>query len=156
MSGLGKELAKTVEAAVTPLLESQGFELVLVEHEPKSRVLRLFIDHENGVSIDDCSNISRRVSDLLDAEGYSDRLEEQFTLEVSSPGLDRPLVKPRDFQRFVGREATVQTAKPTDGQRKFCGELLAADEQGIQLDVDGTPRDIGYGNIERARLVPDL
>lgn len=156
MTRPGREMAETVEAALTPLLESQGFELVMVEFVPKSRILRLFIDHEHGVSIADCTNISRRVSDLLDAEGYSDRFDAEYTLEVSSPGLDRPLVKPRDFQRFVGREATVQTTEPTDGRRKFRGELLSADDEGIQLSVDGTPRDIGYGNIERARLVPDL
>ena len=149
-------MATEVENAVTPLLESHGYELVLVEYVPGTRVLRLFIDHEKGISIDDCSTVSHRVSDLLDAEGLSDRFDERFTLEVSSPGLDRPLVKPRDFNRFIGQKANVQTTRPLDGRKKFRGELLAADDQGIQIDVDGAPRTIGYAEIDRARLIPEL
>lgn len=145
-----------VERAVQPLLTAQGYELVLLEYIPRQKMLRLFIDREGGVSVDDCGKVSRLISDLLDGEGISDTIPGHFTLEVSSPGLDRPLVKPKDFQRFIGREAKVETREPIDGRRRFAGELSAADEQGIQMTIDGRPYAIAYGSIERARLVPDL
>lgn len=156
MHEAGRDISQAVEAAITPVLEVQGFEVVLVEYVPRSRVLRVFVDHARGVSIDDCTAVSHRISDLLDAEGFSDRFTERYTLEVSSPGLDRPLVKPSHFRRFVGCTAQIQTTEPQDGRRRFRGELLAADDSGIQIDVDGKPRAIGYELIDRARLVPEI
>jgi ribosome maturation factor RimP len=147
---------ENVERAVLPLLSRQGYELVLVEYIPRQKTLRLFIDREGGVSIDDCSKVSRLVSDVLDAEGISDSIQGHYNLEVSSPGLDRPLVKPGDFQKFVGREAKVETKEPIDGRRRFAGVLASADEAGIHMTIDGRPYAIAYGVIERARLVPDL
>jgi len=159
VSDTGETIAAKIEAAVLPLLEQNGYELVLTEYVPRSRVLRLFIDRsgdENSVDLDDCTQVSRMVSDMLDGEGYSDLIDSRYTLEVSSPGLDRPLVKPMDFQRFVGRTAKVKTRVAKDGQRNFNGELVSADEQGIRLEVEGEPRTISYGEIRSARLVPDL
>lgn len=156
MTQAGRDMAHAVEEAIAPVLEVQGFEVVLVEYVPRSRILRVFIDHANGVSIDDCTSVSHRIGDLLDAEGFSDRFTEQYTLEVSSPGLDRPLVKPSHFQRFVGCTAHVQTNELQDGRRRFRGELLEADDSGIQIDVDGKVRAIRYEDIDRARLVPDI
>jgi ribosome maturation factor RimP len=149
-------VSQTVERAVLPVLSHQGYELVLCEYVPMQKILRLFIDREGGVSVDDCTKVSRLVSDLLDAEGISDTLPAHYNLEVSSPGLDRPLVKPKDFQRFLGRAAKVETREPIDGRRRFAGELTAADDRGISMTIDGKPYAIAYGSIERARLVPDL
>src|SRR5262245_33786016 len=110
-----------IETAITPVLVAQGYELVLLEMQPRSKVLRLFIDKPGGVSLDDCTKVSRLVSDVLDGEGISERIPGTFNLEVSSPGLDRPLVRPADFQRFVGKKVNVTTKLPVDGRRKFGG-----------------------------------
>lgn len=150
------DIASIVEQTVAPILEQAGYELVLVEFVPRSRILRLFIDREGGVTLDHCTDVSHMVSDLLDAEGLSDRIDGKYFLEVSSPGLDRPLAKPKDFQRFVGRSAQIKTRQPVDGRRQFKGELSRADEQGVQIRVDGRPYEIIYDIIERARLVPEL
>ena len=161
-----QHIAERIDEAVSPLLASEGYELVLVEYVPASHVLRLYIDHtdrDTGVTIDDCTRVTHLVSDFLDAEGISDAIEGHYTLEVSSPGLDRPLVKPAHFARFIGSE--VQVVLPKDrqpeygGRRKLKGKLLAADKEiggMIRLDIDGEAREIAYGVIDRARLVPNF
>ncbi len=156
MHQAGQDIAATVAEAVEPVLGPQGYEVWLVEYVPRSRVLRMFIDHAQGVSLDDCTRVSHLISDLLDAEGYADLFGDRYTLEVSSPGLDRRLVKPEHFRRFVGSLAQVRTVQAEEGRRKFRGELVAADHEGIRIDIDGQARDIAYAQIESARLVPDL
>jgi ribosome maturation factor RimP len=145
-----------VEEAVKPLLDAHGYELVLLEYAPRSRVLRLFIDHERGVSLDDCTQVSRLIGDVLDAEGHSDLLPEHYRLEVSSPGLDRPLVRPAHFRKFVGCEVQVRTRQPIAGRRAFRGTLLAADDVGINLNCEGRAQSVAYDAIASARLVPDF
>ena len=161
-----QEVPTTVEDAVRPLLESEGYDLILVEFVPASHILRLYVDKPDapgGVGIQDCTQVSRWVSDLLDAQGLTDRIAGSFNLEVSSPGLDRPLVRPRDFCRFVGRQARLTThpgavsAQPS--RRRFSGRLVAAGQgadEGIEIEVDGESFSIRYGMIEQARLVPEL
>lgn len=149
-------IEERVASVVEPLLARDGYELVLAEYVPHGHILRLFIDHEGGVSLDDCTRVSHTVSDVLDVEGISDSIDARYTLEVSSPGLDRPLVRPRDFVRFVGHAVTIATREPIGGRRKFKGVLARADEAGITLDVDGRMHDLGYAAIAQARLVPDL
>jgi ribosome maturation factor RimP len=150
-------LAQDVEQAVLPVLARDGYELVQVEYVPRQRVLRLFVDHvARSITVDDCARISHVVGDLLDAEGLSDKIPGRYHLEVSSPGLDRPLVKPRDFARFVGKRAQVTTHELTDGRRNFTGELAAADEQGFRIVVDGQPYSIAYAQVAKAKLVPEL
>ncbi len=161
-------IEERVASLVEPLLARDGYELVFVEYVPRGQILRLFIDrtegrtdgrtdgHEGGVTLDDCTRVSRTVSDLLDVEGISDDINARYTLEVSSPGLDRPLVKPRDFARFVGHTVKLTTREPIAGRRKFKGALVRADEAGIALEVDGRAQELGYGAIEQARLVPEL
>ncbi len=139
-----------------PVLERDGFELVLCEYVPRQKVLRLFIDTARGVTVDDCADVSRLVSDLLDAEGISDHIDGRFHLEVSSPGLDRPLCKPRDFQRFVGKRAQVTTSALIEGRRNFAGELVAADDEQFVITVDGRRYAIAYARVDRAKLVPEL
>lgn len=149
---------------VRPLLGREGFDLVLVEYVPRSRILRLYIDREDAaggaesdsVTIDDCSSVSRLVSDVLDGEGISDQIDGRYTLEVSSPGLDRPLTRPKDFQRFEGNEVKVSTLEPLDGRKRFRGKLLGADEHAFRVDVDGKEWTIGYAQVEKARLVPEF
>jgi len=154
-------VTEEVDRCVRPVLETEGFDLVLAEY--KAGVLRLYIDRLGdgaaGVTIDDCTTVSHLVGDLLDAEGVSDQIAGSFSLEVSSPGLDRPLVRPTDFLRFVGHDTRVHTREPLSGCRKFTGRLLEADkapEGGILLEVDGEQCQIQYVAIHRARLVPNL
>lgn len=153
--------AVAVADVVRPLLAREGYDLILVEFVPRSRILRLFIDREDagaevGVTIDDCSRMSRLVGDVLDGEGLSDSIGERYTLEVSSPGLDRPLTRPKDFRRFAGEEIKLTTTAALEGRRRFRGRLAAADENEVRLEVDGREYAIGYDIIERARLVPQF
>ncbi len=147
----GDELRKLLD----PTIERLGYELSDLEAKlgGKDGVVRIFIDHPDGIALEDCEKVSRAVSAILDVE---EPLPGQYSLEVSSPGLDRRLVKPEHFRRFVGRKAQVRTLSPTDGRRKFRGELVAADEEGIRIDIDGQACELEYGQIESARLVPDL
>ncbi len=155
-------IEEMVGEKVRPLLAREGFDLILVEYVPRSRILRLFIDREGevgdgseqSVTIDDCSNMSRLVSDVLDGEGLSDRIDGRYTLEVSSPGLDRPLTRPIDFQRFEGQEAKVQTKEPLDGRKRFRGVLGKAGLEEFRIEVDGREFTIRYDVVDRARLVP--
>ena len=145
-----------VQETLSGLLEAEGYDLILVEFVPRSRVLRLFVDKEDGVTLDNCATVSHLVGDVLDAEGLDDSLSGKYTLEVSSPGLDRPLTRPKDFVRFVGSKAKLTTKQPTAGRHKFTGELLSATDLGIQIDVDGEPVEIAYDLIDRARVVPEF
>lgn len=164
-----------VGEVVSPLLEAQGYDLVLVEYV--GSILRLYIDLLDpagadeggeadrdglppGVGIDDCTKVSRWVSDVLDAEGLSDVIPGRYNLEVSSPGLDRPLARPKDFIRFAGREAKItlhaHDAQGFGGRRRFRGRIASAQETGIEFEVDGQLLHFGYAMIEQARLVPEF
>lgn len=146
-----------------PSIEGLGYELVLLEViRGKGVTLRLFIDwlpgtiDESGlakvVGIEDCEIVSRQVSALLEVE---DPISSEYTLEVSSPGLDRPLRKPAHFAEFMGWEAKVVLDAPMDGRRKYRGTIEAVDEETVRLLVDGTAFDLVIADIERARLVFD-
>ena len=150
------KFVEQVGQVITPLLSVDGFELVMAEFVDRSRVLRLYIDSDGGVSLEDCTRVSRLVGDVLDSEGVADYINGGYTLEVSSPGLDRPLVKPEHFQRFVGSQARLTTKKPSDGRHRFTGEILAADSDGIRIGIEGEAWTISYDMIDKARLVPQF
>ncbi len=140
-------------------MASQGYELLLVEYVPRGKVLRFFIDRPEGVTVEDCSQVSHWVGDLLDAEGLLegvDGADAGYTLEVSSPGLDRPLVKRAHFEKYVGRQVQFATKAALDegGRRKGKGVLVAVSETGVCVDVDGRPYEIAFQNMDRVRLVP--
>ena len=143
------ELLKLLEPAV----ESLGYELADLEVKTggKNGFLRVFIDKETGIDIDDCEAVSRQVSAILDVE---DPLPGQYTLEVSSPGLDRTLTKPTHYQRFMGEEVRVKLKFPLEGRRNFRGALKAADEEHIEVEVDGQMHRLPLATVESARLVP--
>jgi ribosome maturation factor RimP len=113
-----------------------------------------------GVSLDDCARISRLVSDVLDGEGVMDEGSKAgaYTLEVSSPGLDRPLARPAHFMRFVGAQLSLRTRGRLEGlnTRKIAGALLAADADGCTIGLADGPRQLRYDDIERAQLVPQF
>jgi ribosome maturation factor RimP len=117
-------------------------EVVLAER-PSPNQLRVIIDRPGGVDIDLCERVSRELA----------ALREQYALEVSSPGLDRPLVKPEHYRRAVGERVAVRTEAPVDGRRRFDGELRAADDDGIEIDQDGQPVRIRYADIRRSHVV---
>ena len=128
-----------------------GYELVDLELSNRGQFLRVFIDKEGGVNVDDCAAVSNQLSRVFAVEGVDyDRLE------VSSPGLDRPLKRPRDFERFAGERAQVKVRVPINGQRKFLGVVRNVGENGFELDADGDIVAIAFADIEKARLVPNL
>ncbi len=113
--------------------------------------MRIFIDKVGGVNVEDCATVSNHLTRLLVVEGVDyDRLE------VSSPGLDRPLKRPHDFARFVGEQVQVKVRLPLNGRRRFVGKLQNVGEVGIELDVDGAPVSIAFFDIDKARLIPTI
>ena len=141
-----------IEGFVEPVANELGLELVEVQfrREGGGWVLRLFIDREGGVTVDDCASLSRQVSAYLEVE---DCIEQAYTLEVSSPGVERPLKRKEDYIRFAGRKARIKLKNPVNGQRVFIGLLGELHDNKILLDVDGQQMEIDLGAIARARLV---
>jgi ribosome maturation factor RimP len=135
-----------------PELAHQGYELVEVEYLQQSGawVLRLFIDREGGVSLDDCRKISQAVSPLLDVAGFIDG---RYVLEVSSPGFDRPVRKPADFERFAGERIRVVSLAPVHGRTQFRGRLQGLCDGLVLVDCDGTVHEIHVENVKKAHLV---
>lgn len=128
-----------------------GYELVGMERPARGGLLRIYIDKPGGITVDDCAVVSHQVSRVLAVEnvGYG-------RLEISSPGLDRLLKGERDFARFAGQRARVKTRLPVDGQRNFVGVVREAGAGRLQLEVDGRVLSLELGNVETARLVPNL
>ncbi|MFM8330785.1 MAG: ribosome maturation factor RimP [Candidatus Methylumidiphilus sp.] len=138
---------------VEPVVVGLGFELVGVEFDNHQRVLRVYIDAEQGIVVDDCSKVSHQLSGLLDVE---DPIPSNYHLEVSSPGMDRPLFKPEHFERFKGALARVQLSRPIDGRRRFKAHLLGMDGDTVLLQ-DGEARfAVPFESIDKARLVPEF
>jgi ribosome maturation factor RimP len=149
-----ERVVSQVCALAEPLCEAEGMELVYVEflREPIGRVLRLYIDKSGGVGLEDCERVSRQLGDILDVE-----LAEvgPYNLEVSSPGLERPLWRPRDYDRFKGQNARIRTLEPLDGQHNFQGVLMGIEAGEVTLQERGTGKilTIALHRIARARLV---
>ena len=137
-----------------PLVEDLGYEFVGLEYNsnPKHSLLRVYIDREDGVGIEDCETVSREVAALLDVK---DPIRSQYNLEISSPGLDRPLFTPAHYAEFAGNEAQITLFAPHEGRRKFKGPILSADENGVCIEQDGVEVTLGFDNIAKAKLVPD-
>ncbi len=131
-----------------------GFELLAVEISGSggSTVLRAYIDGADGVAVDDCARVSRQLSAILDVE---DPLPGRYTLEVSSPGLDRPLSKRRHFELAIGQDVNIRTGPRVVGRHRFTGVLRRVTDDTVVVDVDGEPYDIPLLDIVKARLVPD-
>ena len=140
-----------------PPVEALGYELLHLEWSAQggSRVLRVYIDAPGGIRVDDCETVSRRLSAHLDVEDALDAaFDTAYLLEVSSPGLDRPLVKPAHFRRFTGSRARIVMREQVLGRRRFSGELLQADERRVLLEVDGEPFELTYDEMASARVEP--
>lgn len=156
--------ATTITALLAPTVEALGLELLGAEYlpTPGSAVLRLYIDRPGtdlaaeadgqGVSIEDCEAVSREVSAQLDVE---DPISSQYTLEVSSPGIDRLLFAPDQYTRFLGENAKVGLKLPQDGRRRLTGRIASVEGERIVFEVDGQPIEVAFDNIDKARIVPD-
>lgn len=161
MTQATQELVQALQHLIEPICLAHGVELVEVRYlrEPKGAVIRVIIDRDvpglevgSGVSLEDCTAVSRDVSTSLDV--HEDVLPSgAFRLEVSSPGLERPLVKLSDFERFSGREVKLKTQSPIERQRRFRGKLLRVVDQSIELDQDGKILLIPHADIAQANLV---
>lgn len=145
---------QTLDDLCRPVVEMAGFDLILVEltMDQGRRVLRLFIDHEEtGVTVDDCATVSRRLGPVLDVE---DALDGAFNLEVSTPGLNRPLAREKDFRRFLGEQAKVKLRSPLpSGQKRLKGTIRNVEDGHIHLEVDGERLRFTLGEVAKANLV---
>ena len=148
--------ATEISELLAPTVAALGLELLGVEFAPtgNSAMLRLFIDAPGRpVDIEDCERVSREVSAQLDVE---DPIASQYTLEVSSPGIDRPLFTPAQFGRFVGEEAKLTLRVPVDGRRRFQARILGVEGDDVLLAHTAGDMRVAHANIEKAKLVPDL
>lgn len=150
-----ESIAEKAEALLIPILEEFNFELWDVEYvkEGSDYYLRAYIDKEGGITIDDCVDVSRRFSDVLDTNDY---IEDAYILEVSSPGLGRQLKKDREFEKSIGRDVILRTYKPIDGCKEFEGTLKAFDKETITLEVNETERVIKRTEAALVKLAVDF
>lgn len=143
-----------LEDLLNPVVEKLGYELVRVMTiGAKNPTLQVMIDRLDGkdITVDDCATVSRALSDVLDEK---DPIENQYSLEVSSPGIDRPLTKLQHFVRFVGYEAKIETIQPVENRKRFKGKILAVDDsQNISFDMDGVQYLIAFDNVAKAKIL---
>lgn len=144
-------LREGLTALIEPVVERLGFELIELEYGAGRghALVRVFIDREGGITVDDCTRVSRELSALLDVE---DPIPTAYTLEVSSPGFDRLLRTRAHFGRFVGSRVFVELKEPRAGRRRYTGTLLTVDEAGIALEVDREHVAVAFDEIGKARL----
>lgn len=137
---------------VQPVIAGMGYELVDVQASSGGRLLRLFIDKPGGVGLEDCAAVSRQLSRVFEVEGI-----DYERLEVSSPGLDRPLRKAGDFARFAGRKAELRMRTPdASGRRRFVGVLRGVEAGRVEIEIERQRVALALDDVERARLVPEL
>jgi len=151
------DLALTAEIMdlIRGIVEHEGMELVAVEYhrEPSGRVLRVYIDKAGGVTVDDCSFISGQLGDVLDVK---ESLRYAYKLEVSSPGLNRPLAREKDFVHYIGERIAVTTRAPVGGRKHFKGKLLDYREDAAVIDCDGSVCAVPYAAIRKANVEYDF
>lgn len=147
-----QELNDRIAALIEPSIEAMGFELVRVQISgQKRKQLQIMAERPDGtMTVEDCAEISRTVSALMDVE---DPIPDEYTLEVSSPGIDRPLTRLKDFERFAGLEAKVELRLPIDGQRRFRGRLLGTERDDIRLETEKGELSLPWADVQRAKLV---
>jgi ribosome maturation factor RimP len=138
------------ESWLRTTLAGLGYELVDLESS-RSGLLRVFIDSDKGINVDDCARVSHHLTRTFAVEGI-----DYERLEVSSPGLDRPLKRLEDYRRFVGRDASIKLKLPRDGRRRFDGRLVGVEEGNVLVEIEGQRHGFAFEDIDRARLVPDV
>ena len=141
-------LVERLTDIIEPAVAAAGFELL--GHDT---TLRLYIDHENGITVDDCALVSNQVGAVLDVE---DPISVEYNLEVSSPGADRPLFKLAHYEQLIGEKISVQLQTPVSNRRKLTGELATVEGETITFIVDGNPFPVAFNKIKKANLVPNF
>ncbi len=148
------ELERRIAEMIEPSLEGMGYELVRVLMQGRQKpVLQIMAERKDGagMTVEDCADISRQISALLDVE---DPIEGEYSLEVSSPGIDRPLTRPKDYETYAGFEAKLETSEPLEGRKRFRGKLLGLDEHGcVKLVADGVEWAVPLTIVKGAKLV---
>ncbi len=146
-----EEYEQRAEALLAPIVEANGFELVDVEYvkEAGNWYLRGYIDKEGGITVNDCEAVSRAFSDKLDENDF---IQDSYIMEISSPGLDRPLKKEKDFARSMGKLVEIRTYRPIEKQKEFCGTLTAYDNNSVTIDEEGTERMFDRKDVALIRL----
>lgn len=151
-----EQYEQKTEEILLPIIEEHGFELVDVEYvkEGSTWYLRAYIDKPGGITIDDCETVSRRLSDILDEKDY---IEDAYILEVSSPGLGRPLKKEKDYKRSLGEEVEIRTYRMIEKQKEFTGILKGCDEGTVTIEIEnGTEKIFDKSDIALIRLAFDF
>ena len=149
----GRVTVQDLSALFEPVIQSMGYELVGVEFQGSVQhgTLRVYIDHENGIGVDDCAAISQQISAILDVE---EPIQQAYDLEVSSPGLNRPLFKPADYELFTDRLVKIKMAVPVDGRRNFKGVIQGVKQSKIvQVMVDNESYELLINDIAKANLI---
>ena len=146
-------LEERLTEMLTPSVEDLGYELVGIEYirAGKHSTLRVYIDQEAGILVDDCAAVSKQVSAIMDVE---DPITNEYTLEVSSPGLERPLFSAVHYQTFIGEEVKVQLRMPIQNRRRWKGIISSVEGEIICINVDGTEERFALSNIQKAHIVP--
>ncbi len=149
MTGLERQLTEMLESPV----EAAGYELVGLEfiRAGEHSTLRIYIDSENGINVDDCAEVSHQVSAVLDVE---DPISVAYNLEISSPGLERPLFKAEHYQQFIGHEVSIVLKMAMDNRRKWKGSIQAVEGETITINIDGQNEEFALSNISKANLIP--
>lgn len=150
-----RQHSEQLQQLIAPVVEGLGFELWGIEYhlQGSSALLRLFIDSPDGVKLDDCAAVSDQVSGVLDVE---DPIPVPYRLEVSSPGLDRPLFSPEQFLRYQDHRIKLRTTWPIQGRRNFVGVIREVGQAELKLDVDGELVLVPFESVARARLIPEF
>ena len=137
-----------------PVIRALGYEMLGIEHLTRGHLslLRIYIDSDSGIGLDDCQRVSHQVSGVLDVH---DPIKGSYNLEVSSPGFDRPLFTLEHFRRFIGQTVRIQLHEMTEGRRKLAGRITAVHGDSVAVNVEGTECLVQADNIDKARLVPE-
>lgn len=149
-----RQVAPKLRQLIQPVVEGLGYEFVGAEFLAQGRhsLLRIYIDKaETGISVDDCERVSRQISGVFDVE---DPISGQYSLEISSPGLDRPIFKVEDFARFIGEQVSVKLSVAQKGRKNFKGIVRGLENEVIALEVEGEMHHVAFEDIDQARLVP--
>ncbi len=148
-------IRETLYELITPVVEGLGYELVGIEYLPQGRhsLLRVYIDQSNGITLDDCEKVSRQVSAVMDVE---DPVSGNYNLEISSPGLERPLFVEEHYTRFVGEQVFVRMSFPVEGRRKFEGRLCGVENGEVVVEIDQVLFRLPLAQVDRAHLVPQF
>lgn len=153
----GMRIEVDLEKLIGPAVTTLGYDLVGIEYVPRGRslLLRIYVDSEPGITLGDCERVSHQVSGILDVE---DTIRSEYTLEVSSPGLDRPLFKTAHYVRFIGHRIRLRLIAARDGRRKFSGSIERVEDEKFWIRDQETDAllEFSLGEIDKANLIPDL